>query len=1841
MTPAIESIYLSESSIAKKLERARDELLDLSARNRLLNMPRQSRASRIIEVVDEKSPEVYRLLVTEGRTMTFLPGRGNTAQSDDAETDEIKELAQPEDDSRDDRGVLRRHADTRLQTRLTAVGLQKRLLELYLDARTLEDEQGVNILYLALGTLRWVDAHNKEVERYAPLVLVPVSLERASAQERFRLKWRQEDCSSNLSLEAFLDRIHLLKLPAFAAGDDFDYPTYVSQVADVVAAKDGWSVQPDDIVVGFFSFAKFLMYRDLDPANWPAEAQLTERTLIRTLLESGFAEETERISDEAHLDESIGPADMRHIYDSDSSQVLAAFEARKGASLVIQGPPGTGKSQTIANIIGEAVADGKTVLFVAEKMAALEVVKRRLDLAGIGDACLELHSNKANRKALLAEVRRIWELGAPRGASADVADSGLIRTRHALNGHAFLMHRMLPSNGLTPYEVIGQLARIQRLHGTGIGIQVEGSHQWNAEDRHERFRIVREIARWIEAEETPARHTWWCVDLESILPIEAERISRTAAGLSAGLTEIAALQAELARELDMGIPEKLRDFAAIATRAQKISTAPVSVGAALASTDWERTEDVRTLIEIGKRFTTLNSELQSRISSKGWRTSTKAARAILESLSGDLDTQWLARVRRLDQLIPQLIEAANSVRTSIGLADHSESVAAVRQMLEMARHVAAAPPAAPEIFTAAAWDHGVEQAIDLVNAIACLETAQQEIRDRLSDSVWELDCGALRQILARHGSGPLRWLSTRWRQADRTIKSVLRSPATPLTEVVRLLDEAMKGQKARLLIRQSDAFGSSAFGQQWRGERSTAAPLRAIAEWARSLGTSSREVRALTAKVHDSTQVRVDVSCLDAIWTEFEALLSTVSPGFNKALLADRGQICLKDLGRWAGEIVAASSICDEVFTNVPKLVSDQVHLLNDLNTWQVTEQALSGHFTLGASCFGGLWNSNESDWTALEQAFNWVHLNGDIRHVAARFERPQAAAVRGDRISGDIESLVAGMARLFQDLRLATSRLFNSNDARDIGIVELKSRLDLWAAGREELSKWVAYSGRVKRARSLGTGEIIDRLESGALAPQRALPELERAYYTSVLMSIAQENPELVRFDGEIHQGYVDEFATLEEEHRFAARIGAMRAHHKRIPHGGLGPVGVLKAEIARRRGHMPIRQLMSHAGAAIQALKPVFMMSPLSVAQFLAPGELQFDVLVMDEASQIQPVDALGAIARCRQAIVVGDERQLPPTRFFARMTGGQADEDDSETAQVADVESILGLFLARGAPQRTLQWHYRSEHHSLIALSNREFYNSKLFIIPSPWTSAAGRGIRFHHIPEGIYDSGNTRTNPMEAKRVAEAVMEHARVHPGQTLGVGTFSVAQRRAILDQLELLRRAQPQAESFFSSHPHEPFFVKNLENIQGDERDVIFISVGYGKNSAGQMSMRFGPLSSQGGERRLNVLITRARRRCEVFSSITDRDIDSERASGAGVAAFQLFLRYARTGQLDAADARSEDGGASSIEEEIANALRARGYEVDTRVGMSGAFVDVAVLDPDRRDRYVIGIECDGLSYASARSARDRDRLRREALGRQGWKLHRIWSMDWFQRPIEQLDRAISAIEAEKQRLAEDAEEEKGRFASAPIEREDNEDVFEDNQAGAATYTEACPVKPLPDRDLLDTSTQAIATMVKEIVEVEGPIHQDEVVVRVRSVWGLQRAGTRIQDHVAKAIRAARMWGDIEREGKFLNVPGRAAHLRNRSSVASRSLRLPEMLPPAEIRAGIEDVIRENFGAREEEIASTVLRRLGYATTSANLRDVVQTAIRKMRASGVLAEHGDLLILAESAPVNHGDLTR
>jgi very-short-patch-repair endonuclease len=661
-----------------------------------------------------------------------------------------------------------------------------------------------------------------------------------------------------------------------------------------------------------------------------------------------------------------------------------------------------------------------------------------------------------------------------------------------------------------------------------------------------------------------------------------------------------------------------------------------------------------------------------------------------------------------------------------------------------------------------------------------------------------------------------------------------------------------------------------------------------------------------------------------------------------------------------------------------------------------------------------------------------------------------------------------------------------------------------------------------------------------------------------------------------------------------------------------------------------------MQKASLAIQALKPVFMMSPLSIAQFLPPGVLEFDLLVMDEASQIQPVDALGAIARAKQVVVVGDERQLPPTKFFAKMTSGTSDDDDDGGAQVSDIESILGLFSARGLPEKMLRWHYRSRHQSLIAVSNTQFYDSKLFIVPSPYTQEAAMGLRFNHVAGGTFEDG---VNKVEAKAVAEAIIRHALNSPGLSLGVAAFSIKQRREIQDQLELLRRLNPQTEEFFHSHPHEPFFIKNLENVQGDERDVILISVAYAKGPGGApTSMRFGPLSAEGGERRLNVLISRAKRRCEVYASITDDDIDLERGKGKGVFAFKLFLHYARTGRLSM-NQRSDRQMDSVFEEQIMAALQERGYQVHPQVGIAGFFIDLAVADEAVPGRYLLGIECDGASYHDSRSARDRDRLRQAVLEDHGWNIDRVWSTDWFQRPKAELDRLVAAIEQAKanalsgKNLGQAAE----RAVSVEVVTIERADVTEVGlqpvsfESTTPLYEEAS-LTPNTTTEIHEAPLGLLLGMIKQTVEVEGPIHRDEVITRIRSAWGLQQTGSRIRSHVGQAIDAAVSGAHVYRSGDFLQWPGAEIRLRDRTAVVSPSLRRIEMIPPMEIDQGLISLIATSLGATDTEAVNAVARGLGFKATSSQMRDVIVARIEALKADGELSVRDGMLVSGNPA---------
>ena len=1573
-------------SLKSKLDRSRTELLDLTGRNRLLNVPRKSKSAKTIEVVDELSSEIFRILVADERAMTFSAGRraAGSAALDDEDDEEINDLAQPEDDPFDERGIAQRHSDTKLQTRLTSEGLQKRLLSMHYDAKTLQEEQGVNILFLALGMLKWFEDASSDKERYAPLILVPVSLERGTAAEKFKLRRLPDDLVPNLSLEALLKRQFGLDMPDFVDGDQLLDPTeYFARVAETISGQPRWEVISNDIVLGFFSYAKFLMYRDLDATMWPAEANIEEHPVITALFGDGFEGDIPLIGEDESIDPHIPPVDQIHIMDADSSQTVAIHEALAGRHLVIQGPPGTGKSQTIANIVAAAVTRGKKVLFVAEKMAALEVVKRRLDNNGVGDICLELHSHKSNKRSVLAELRRTWDLGKPNGTDDGALIRQLTQYRDELNSHVGRLHRRLDPCGLTPYQVIGHMVKLQASGQPPADSKLENPEIWTKHDKEDRELRLTELAARIEDIGLPGEHPWRGVQLPHILPNELHRLL-------------------------------------------------------------DRIRDLRTRVA---NIATHRSALQ----------------AVLN--------------------IPA-----------------SASLAKCDRLAKFGKRVAVAPHLPAQAMTAGCWANRAQDISQVVTTGESHATIHAELKDVMLDAAWDTDLVITRQNIAIHGERLLRFLSGDYKRAMALLKSVLAEPPPKvLADRLRLINKIIAGQKAAKAIAMDDALGKEAFQSVWRAEK---------------------------------------------------------------------------------------------------------------------------------------------SDWSLLRHAVSWAEGNppeyeNEIRRVAAAVQDRQTVDAPAQILLQECPGVLADLNGLFSSLNIDLTVAFGFDATEHIDLGDLTARLDVWLERSEDLSKWIAYKAKADHVKELGLASLVERLADGRLKSRNVVPEFEMAYYDAILTTMAITDPQLAKFDGDGHTRLVEEFREADRKRIRLARLEVAAAHHLGMPRqdGGAGPIGTLKGEFQRKRGHMPIRQLMKKAGTAIQAIKPVFMMSPLSVAQFLEPGAVEFDLLVIDEASQIQPVDALGAMARCKQMVIVGDDRQLPPTNFFNRMLSdddGDEDNDDG-TASVKDIESILGLCMSKGLPTRMLRWHYRSRHQSLIAVSNHQFYENRLYIVPSPYTKQAGMGLRFHHVPHATFDRGKSGINTEEAKVIAEAVVRHAREYPDHSLGVATFSIRQRRAVLDELERLRRLNPDTESFFAAHPAEPFFVKNLENIQGDERDVILISVGYGRDPQGFISMNFGPLNRDGGERRLNVLISRAKERCEVYSSITDEDIDLERTRGQGVFALKYFLNFARTGKMGIG-VQTDREHDSIFEEQVANALLARGYDVHPQVGLAGFFIDLAIADFERPGRYILGIECDGASYHSSRSARDRDRLRQAVLEGHGWIIHRIWSTDWFHRPQEQIARTIAAIEAAKAELDARGEKTQRNARAVPVEvvTVEREDVVEIGLQVAddrlsKPYQEASVPVPLL-LQLHEVSSGMMADIVLKVVQAEGPIHRDEIVVRVRTFWGLQRAGGRIQGVVERGIQTAiRMLGLVE-QGCFYSIANTVPAIRDRSEVSSLTLRKPEMLPPSEIKAAAVAFVHRNYGATGEETITGISRLFGFKSTSTQLRQILEMAINDAVEEEKLVRQGDLL---------------
>lgn len=1581
-----------------RLTRWKSKLLDLSLRNRLLNFKATKSNLQLVA----PDPVAIEDGLAEGKDFKLRP-QPKIMEGDDPRMASVHQARTGE------KPLAALAADAlernELIVSVEADKLDGRLLDIYGAAQTGLQEGGANTLYMAIGMLKWTEVEHAEVSHLAPILMVPVTLQRQSVRSGFTLTRHDDDAIINPALLQML-REHLqMSLPrveALSTGEKGADVTKILQAFRLaVTDAKGWEVL-EQVHLGIFSFTKYLMWKDLQDRT----ADLKRNPVVAHLIDNPGAAfpNQESLAHERSLDERYRPHDIFAPLLFDSSQLQCICIASEGNNLVVEGPPGTGKSQTITNLIAHTLANGKSVLFVSEKMAALEVVQRRLNEIGLGPFCLQLHSSKAKKADVVKQLGIALDFRTGRksddwGREAD----RLAALRQELNDVVQALHRT-DRNGLSVFQATSTCVKHSDWKAADL--------PWPEANTHDRDELdkLRETTRQITA-----------------LAAEITKLASHPLSLIAQVEWTPSWQNEL-----------LRDAAALTASVQALETAAKPLFGMLG------------MPEVGHSA---------------------------------------AKYAELDVLADALMGAP---KVPAGLARHAHD--------------------------------GL-------------------VRSRV-------------QTLRRHGL-------ERKRQWD-------------------LLGGQYKGSFARLNAAEIEAQWGEAISARWPKGWFSKRTIRARLSPHRIDGKRPREEdisEALSVLAHLNDEDRA----LEAMRPDAEALLSDTYTGLETDWnLVDRHERWAKKYADAVFGIAGGDVVASEMLrARLTPYVSDNQATL-----------APGGVMRVGLDTYRGAFRKLLEDADRVER----------IAHCSGAF--------LGQTDAGGF-----------------TSRLL--------------ATLTGWSRVSREVRTWCFWRGIRAKAIAQGLQGVVQRLEAGEIPLETVVEFFEYSYQSWWLRKTLDRDPILGRFNSVDHQRKIGEFQKVDaqfqdltQQYIVARLAGSLPASTMATP-GADSEMGRLRREMARQRGHMAVRQLIQGLPTLLPKLKPCLLMSPISVAQYLDASHTSFDLVVFDEASQIPVWDAVGAIARGKQLVVVGDPKQLPPTNFFNRSSDDEPDDAIGE--DVTDLQSILDECLGAGLRKERLKWHYRSKHESLITFSNINYYDSELITFPSPVTN--DMAVRFQPV-NGVYDRGGSRTNRAEADAIVAAIEAHYLGPDGRisTVGVVTFNQPQQSLITTLLDARRRANPALDRALAKEQYEPLFIKNLENVQGDERDLIFFSITYGMDAAGRVSMTFGPLNLDGGERRLNVAISRAREGVTIFSSLRPEQIELSRVRAAGVRDLKNYLEFAIRGPRALVEQSVPTGGEpdSPFEEVVIAKLRDRGWTVHPQVGCSGYRVDIGVVDPRAPGRYLLGIECDGRTYHSGASARDRDRLRQNILEKLGWRIHRIWSTDWWIDAHAQMEKLQKHLD----RLVED--------------EEDAADISMVDEVVKETGSAAEPAQPLPDASASVVPTPSIdgppiytsaeltqcekssfysptaSSLLREqllhIIAIEGPIAEMSLFRKVARAWDMDRTGNRIVERLAFLMKhdvtkirdgsTTYYWPSSvdPKTWKGFRIAGpEESAQRNVADVCEQ-----------ELANLITHVLQNNGASGETALARSVCRLLGMLRTTADAEARVLNVVKRMANEGRVITEND-----------------
>ncbi|WP_244553881.1 DUF3320 domain-containing protein [Bradyrhizobium arachidis] len=1603
---------VSERSL-DRLEVWKRNLLDLTLRNRLLNF-KDSKSTIGIECPDAAILEDK----LSGGDRFKLLGRASVLDGSDGRDTAL--LAQRLQDGARKDFISDAMVRGELHTAVPETELEGRLTDLYRATRLAFEEGGANILYLCVGFLKWTP-HDGAGPYRAPLILVPVQLERKSVRSGFRLALHEDEARFNPTLLQMLKQDFDLSIPELEGelpedATGVDVAGIWKTIRRHIKSVKGWEVT-EQVVLATLSFTKYLMWKDLVDRTEILKRNSVVRHLIDTPTHTYDGSGAAFVAEHT-IDQLIDPAELFTPLSADSSQVAAVLAAQRGGDFVLFGPPGTGKSQTIANMITNCLAHQKTVLFVSQKTAALEVVRQRMQAIGLGNYCLEVHSTKAQKSNVLEQLATAWrERNRVTEEHWSAAASELKRRRDQLNKLVSALHRRR-ANGMTAYEAFGRVvADRDRFPDVGLTWPIGSVH--TPEDLVRMREICSDIRTALEAVGDPVNHPLKGIEQTKWSPAWVQSLQQLVDRLHLALQEVRTAADDLV--LSIGLDGAARNDGLLPQLIKLVSLllhADAADGSLLLSTDApERVNALHDLADAAGRLNEKNSQLSVQYE-------LRAALLDLPSLERDWTDACASNV---------LVRSGRKKKVRLALKPYC-------------------PDEVPE---------------DIGRDIVVL----QEL------------AGLLREI---ENTKP------RFRGMERL----------------------------------------------WRGPQSEVSRFQGLIDWA----TSVRDV--------------VDAYPIDGM--EPHQLLLHI----QDMLLRDNHRF------RPSGQVRHAFEAMYRAFPSMHRTAKE-----------------------LGA-CIG------------LDDPEDIVKLE-----------------------SGWIEALLQRTAN--------------------------------WRSNVIKAPQWATWRWAARSARAAGLSPLVDAVENGIVDGTALSNVFDYSYARWIAEAIVNEDEVLSGFLAEKHEATIEAFIAADKRvgelarDIVKARIGAGVPTQTNF---GKDPEwGTLAREISKKARHMPLRQLFGRLPTVLTQLAPCVMMSPLSIAQYLPADAKPFDVVIFDEASQIPVWDAIGAIARGTQVVIVGDPEQLPPTNVGQR---GVDDEDD-DGSTVQSQQSILDECLASNIPSMRLSWHYRSRHESLIAFSNVKYYRGELTTFPSPVTRDTA--VRYIHVEGGIYERGGAKINRKEAEAVVAEVVRRMKTS-SHSIGVVTFNGEQQRLIENLLDQARRSDPSLEPHFDrNQSREPILVKNIENVQGDERDVIVFSVAVGPDKTGRVTAQISSLNSEGGHRRLNVAVTRARRELLVFATLRPEQIDLGRTGAKGVVDFKHFLEFAENGARAIAEAFSPTGrdAESPFEDAVMRALQEKGWEVHPQVGVSFFRIDLGVVHPDFPGRYLAGVECDGAAYHRSATARDRDRLREMVLTDLGWRIRRIWSTEWWMDSSTATEkihaRLVADLEADRASrrapaiseeptppperipsvndtgepagaetsVAEAVPESEQTEVSPESANDDGAPVGEtkvyargpmtevrEPDRGTATYVKADPANVAPpDRErFYDASYRGtLRSMVDHVVHTEAPIYFDVIVDRIARAHGFMRSGETVQKIVASSLGRNRF--PMSKDGERQIVWPQDAAAQDRAPYRGAGGRDHSDIPLPEL-AGLAGMLRTAGLEEDEDIIRAMQEHFGLGRLAASTRDRFEAAV-------------------------------